>query len=171
MIQYNGETFSSPAAFIDWAKRNNLRVISEVNRRVTIHNPKLATMTTPADLPPYGDTRIEYKRYPTAAIQAVELDGIRLYSIDVPSKGGEVLWYGDVELYQLAKRATKIHAPTTDYEAALLEAIGPDGLDSTYYYLNALASDQPDTPTEKALGIAAIRLRKLAQKTRDAEDW
>ena len=171
MIQYNGETFSSPAAFIDWAKRNNLRVISEDTRRVTIHNPTLATMTTPTELPPYGDSRIAYKRYPTAAIQAVELDGVRLYSIDVPSKGAEVLWYGDVELYQLAKRAMEIHAPTTDYEAALLEAIGPEGLDSTYYYLNALASDQKNMPTEKALGIAAIRLRKLAQQTRDAEDW
>ena len=128
-------------------------------------------MTTPSALPPYGDSRIAYKRYPTAAIQAVELDGIRFYSIDVPSRDDEVLWYGDIELYQLAKRATEIHAPTTGYEAALLEAIGPEGLDSAYYYLNALANNQKNTPTEQALGIAAIRLRKLAQKTRDAKDW
>ena len=39
--QYKGHTFKTLSAFIEWAKLNGVRVISERDRQVTIINPTL----------------------------------------------------------------------------------------------------------------------------------
>lgn len=37
-IRYNDKTFRTLSDFIAWAKVNGIRVITEVNREVVIHN-------------------------------------------------------------------------------------------------------------------------------------
>lgn len=37
-LRYKGQTFYSISDLITWAKRNGVRVITEKNRQVTIHN-------------------------------------------------------------------------------------------------------------------------------------
>ena len=41
VFHYRGHTFTSLTAFIEWAKLNGVRVISERDRTVTIINPPL----------------------------------------------------------------------------------------------------------------------------------